>query len=196
MYEIELRSIVDDFASIKSKLDDFAEPIQLGEREITIFFNNPTNTKFDLRLKMTRNKNILSFKEDLDKTARKEIESEVSNAESIFDLLLQSGFNIKMIVARVKYTYKCDKFEILLNKILNWGDAVEVETLVEDENNAEEIKNEVKEFIHNKLGLPKLLSNEELLSRNEIYKKSIKFEDIPFNRLLKYVNNEENNLFL
>jgi predicted adenylyl cyclase CyaB len=195
MYEIELRSIVDDFASIKSKLDDFAEPIQLEEREITVFFTNPNNDKFDLRLKMTKNKNLLSFKEGLDKTARKEIESDVSNPHSIYSLLLQSGFNIKIIIARVKYRYKYDKFEILLNKVLNWGTAVEVETMVEDEANAEEIKKEIKEFIHTKLGLPNLLSNEELLSRNEKYKQSIKFEDIPFSRLTKYINNEENNLF-
>jgi predicted adenylyl cyclase CyaB len=195
MYEIELRSIVDDFASIKSKLDGFAEPIQLEEREITVFFTNPTNTEFDLRLKMTKNKNILSFKEGLDKTARKEIESEVSNPESIYSLLLQSGFNIKIIIGRVKYLYKYDKFEILLNKVCNWGTAVEVETMAEDEHNAEEIKKEITEFIHNKLGLPNLLSNEELLNRNEKYTQNIKFEDIPFNKLLKYINNEENNLF-
>ncbi|MBN1644982.1 CYTH domain-containing protein [Candidatus Woesearchaeota archaeon] len=195
MYEIELRSIVDDFDSIKSKLDNFAKPIELEEKEVTIFFTNPHNSKFDLRLKLTKNKNILSFKESLDKTARKEIESEVSNSYSIYSLLLQSGFAVKMIVARIKYIYKYNKFDILLNKILNWGDAVEVERIVEDETDAEKIEEEIKEFINTKLGLPQLLSKEELLSRNEKYAKNIKLENIDFNKLLRYINDKEDNLF-
>ena len=39
MYEIELRALVDDFDSMKEKLDSIAKVLRADQREVTIFFD-------------------------------------------------------------------------------------------------------------------------------------------------------------
>jgi len=188
MYEVELRALVDNFEGIKKKLEDLGDKIFENQREVTIFFFNPNKDDFDLRLKLTKDKNIISFKEGISKKARKEIESEVSNPKAIYDLLLESGFKIKMIVGRVKHVYQYKNFNILLNKVLNWGDAVEVETEIKSEEEAEEAEKEIKDFIQKKLGLKNLLSKERMLEMNEEYNNKYDFNSINLDLLIDYVN--------
>lgn len=188
MYEIELRALVDDFEAVKNRLDKFAKPVRLGEREATIFFFNPHQKDFDLRLRMRKNKCFLSFKEGSHKAARKEIESDVSNPAGMYEMLKTAGFKIKLIVARINYAYQYGKFGILLNKITDWGNAIEVETVVDEDSNSGQIESEIKEFMESRLGLANLLSKERLDELNEEYRKKIDFDKIKMDDLLDYVN--------
>ena len=188
MYEVELRALVDNFEIIKKKLDESSKRYKNGEKEVTIFFYNPCENHFDLRLRLQKGKTFLSFKESLFKTARKEIESDISDAKAIYEILISSGFKIKMIVARIKYSYIFDKFDILLNRVLNWGDAVEVECTLENETYAEKTQQEIKYFMTSFLGLNKLLAKEEMLKMNEEYINKFNFYKMCIEDLLNYVN--------
>ncbi len=194
MYEIELRALVDDFDAVKSRLDSLARPVRIGEKEATVFFFNPHQKDFDLRLRMRKNRCFLSFKEGLHKTARKEVESDVSNPHAVYDMLKRAGFKIKFIIARINYAYQYDKFEILLNKITDWGNAIEVETAIDEDNNSGQIESEIKEFMESKLELSNLLSKEKLNELNEEYMKKIDFEAVMIGDLLDYVNGKKDSL--
>lgn len=194
MYEIELRALVDDFNAIKSRLDSFARQVRIGEKEATVFFFNPHQKDFDLRLRMRKNRCFLSFKEGLHKTARKEVESDISSPHAIYDMLKRAGFKIKFIIARINYAYQYGKFEILLNKITDWGNAIEVETVVDEDNNSGQIESEIKEFMKSKIGLTDLLSKERLNELNEEYMKKIDFEAVRIGDLLDYVNGKKESL--
>jgi len=194
MYEIELRALVDNFDLIKSKLDKF-EKKEADKREATIFFINPHKDDFELRLRLEKGRSYLSFKEGHHKSARKEIELDISNPEAMYRLLLASGFTIKMIVARVKYTYCHKDFEILLNCVINWGDAVEVEKIVENEKDSENVEAEIENFIKEELGL-KLLAKEKLKEMNKEYCEKIDFEKISVLDLLDYVQEKRDINFI
>lgn len=194
MYEIELRALVDNFETIKKRLDNFAKPVRIGEKEATVFFFNPHQKDFDLRLRMRKNKCFLSFKEGLHKTARKEIESDISNPAGMHELLKMAGFKIKLIVARINYAYQYENFEILLNKITDWGNAIEVEMNVDEDSNSGQIESEIKEFMESRIGLANLLSKEKLNELNEEYRKKIDFDKIKIDDLLDYVNGRKDSL--
>ncbi len=194
MYEIELRALVDDFDAIKNRLDNFAKPVKFNERETTIFFFNPHQNDFDLRLRLRKDRYFLSFKEGLHKTARKEIESDVSNPHAIYDLLKSAGFKIKLIVARINYAYQYGKFGILLNKITDWGNAIEVEIAAGEDGNSGQIESEIEEFMKSKLGLANLLSKERLNELNDEYMKKINFDIVKIADLLDYVNGKKESI--
>lgn len=196
MYEIELRTLIDDFGGIKKKLDNLAKPVELGEREVTVFFCNPHQRDFDLRLKINKNRYFLSFKEGSHKTARKEYESDISNPHAVYDLLLKSGFRIKLIVPRVKYTYEYEKFEILLNKIIGLGVGVEVETTVEERGKVDKIKGEIRDFMNSKLGLTRLIDTKEMERMNRKYGKKMNFENVSVKDMLDYVEGSRETLDL
>lgn len=194
MYEIELRALVDDFDAVKNRLDKFTKPVSIGEREVTIFFFNPHQNDFDLRLRLRKDRYFLSFKEGSHKTARKEIESDVSNPHAVYDLLKSAGFKIKLVVARINYAYQYGKFEILLNKITDWGNAIEVEKIIDEDTNSAQIESEIREFMESKIGLAKLLSKERLNELNEEYMKKIDFDEIKMDDLLDYANGRKESL--
>ncbi len=194
MYEIELRALVDDFEAVKNKLDSFAKPIKSNEKEATIFFFNPHQKDFDLRLRLRKERCFLSFKEGSHKAARMEIESDISNPAGMYKMLKMAGFKIKLIVARINYAYKYGKFEILLNKIADWGNAIEVEIAADEDGNSGQIESEIKEFMKSKLGLADLLSKEKLDELNEDYRKKIDFNKIKIVDLLDYVNGRKDSL--
>lgn len=194
MYEVELRALVNDFEGMKARLASLAKPSRLDEREVTVFFSNPQNDAFDLRLRLRKHKYLLNFKEGLAKTARKEIESGISDPHAIYELLLLTGFKIRMIIARVKNTYVLGKFEILLNSIIDWGDAIEVETMINDQRLAEPTRSEIEKFMHDNLGITQLLSKDDLTAMNNRYGARIDFTKIPFDSLLDYVNGTKESL--
>lgn len=194
MYEIELRALVDGFDKTREKLDNIAEPVKLNQKEATIFFYNPSQNDFELRLRLRKNKYILSFKEALSKKARKEIESEVSNPEAVYDLLLKSGFKISMIVARVKFNYIYNEFEILLNRIIDWGDAIEVETKSDSDDNVEQIRESIREFMKSKLGIHKFLTRGNLKLMNNEYRSKIDFSSIKLQELIDYVSEAKDDI--
>ena len=98
MYEVELRALVKDFDKTKFLLESFANPVDKDKREVTIFFVNSYKEDFDLRLRLHKNRAFLSFKESISKTARKEIETDIEDPVAMFNILLNSGFKIKMII--------------------------------------------------------------------------------------------------
>jgi len=187
MYEVELRALVQDFESVKNKLRGITRLVSEDQREVTIFFINPHKEGFDLRLRLQKDKTILSFKEGLSKTARKEIETSIENPKTAYELLIESGFKIRMIVARIKHNYKHEKFNILLNRVLHWGNAVEVEATIENEEHAEQTEKEIAEFIINTLEIPKILPKEKMLEMNNEYNNKIDFEAISIQDLIDYV---------
>ncbi|MFH1591867.1 MAG: hypothetical protein ABIB47_00675 [Candidatus Woesearchaeota archaeon] len=194
MYEVEIRALVKDFDDVKKKLDGFATPTSPSAREVTIFFFNPYNDNYDIRLILRKNKFILGYKEKLSKKARKEIESDISNPDAIYDLLTHSGFEIRMIVARVKYLYQYENYKILLNRIIDWGDAIEVEILIEEEKDVDIIEKNIKNFMLSKLEISELLENHTLQSMNGDYCKKINFNNILLKDLLDYVYGKKNDL--
>ncbi len=197
MYEVEVRTLVKDFDSFKGKLDSSFEPVKLNQREVTIFFFNPNKDNFDLRLKLRKNRKFLSFKETLPDSAKKEIESDITNPEGIYNLLLKSGFEIKMIIPRVKYTYKHGKFEILLNKIVHDLPVlplIEVETTVEDKRDADKAENEIRDFMENELGLKNLLNDGKLKKINDSYMKQMEFDSFSIESLLDFVHEKNDDI--
>ncbi|MBW3003217.1 CYTH domain-containing protein [Candidatus Woesearchaeota archaeon] len=194
MYEVELRGLVDDFNNVKERIESFAKPLALGQREATFFFHNPEKDDFHIRLRIRKDECVLSFKEQADLEVRKEVETKVSNPEAVYDLLKLSGFKIKYIFARVTYKYIHDKFEIMLNRVLDWGDAVEVETMVEDDGKVDTIKHEIKEIIEGKLGLP-LLSHDDMKKRIDEFTAKVDLDTIKVEDLVKYVEGRDLRFF-
>ncbi len=194
MYEVESRALVNSFDKMREKLDSFAKKKESDVREVTVFLFNPHKDDFELRLRLQKERAFLNFKESLNKIGRKEIESNVSDPVAIYDLLLHSGFKVKQIIARTKYTYLHDKFEILLNRIVDWGDAMEVETIVNNETQAEQASADIKEFMNSILGVPELLSKERLKELNAQYQNKVDFEKIHMQDLLDYVNEKKDSI--
>ncbi|KKQ94783.1 MAG: hypothetical protein UT66_C0028G0013 [candidate division CPR2 bacterium GW2011_GWC1_39_9] len=194
MYEIELRALINDFAAIKKKLDSFASLVKDGEREATIFLSNPHKKDFDLRLKFKKDKYFLSFKSDPSKNVRKEIESDISDPEAIYEMLINSGFETQLIVARINYLYNYGGYDILLNEIIDWGNAIEVEKMVDGKEDTEKVEKEMKEFMNRQLDIKELLNREELVRLNGIYKNKADFDKIKADDLIAFVSGEIDNI--
>jgi len=190
MYEIELRALIKNFEEFKNKLDNIAKVISKDEREVTIYFINEAKEGFDLRLRLKKDTYIISYKESLSKSARKEIESEISNPKAIYDLLIESGFKIRMIVARINYKYIKDNFEILLNRVVDWGDALEVETMIYDKEKVNEAEESIKQFMYGELGITELFTKEQMKKINDIYCSNNKL-NITVEELIDYVNGKK-----
>ena len=95
-----------------------------------------------------------------------------------------------MIVARIKYNYQNKNLNILLNRVINWGDAVEVEAEVEEDTESEKIKGEIEQFITQNLGLKSLLSKEKLKEMNEEYIRRLDFSKIKIKDIISYVKGD------
>jgi len=196
MYEVELRTLLEDFDSAKEKLDFFAKPVRLNEREVTIFFHNPQKDDFDLRLKLRKNRNFLSFKELSPGNTKKEFESDVSDPGAVYEMLLKSGFKIRMIIPRVKYTYKHGKFEILLNRIIHNIPVlplIEVETVIDEKGDTKKIEQEIRDFMKNKLNLKNLLDDEKLGEINQ-EGREMNFDSVSMGDLLDFVSHKKDDL--
>lgn len=194
MYEVELRSLIKDIKEMQKKIKSFSKTLSENEREVNIFFINPLKKDFDIKIRLRKNKYFLMYKGSSKNKARIEFESQISDPCAVFNILVESGFQIELAVARIKYTYKYENYEIMLNEVINWGDAVEAEIIIDDNKLAEAAENNVKKFMKSKLGITNLLSNSELEILNKIYQKKLLLNKIKMNELMDYVNNKTDKL--
>lgn len=194
MYEVELRSLIKDIKEMQKKIKSFSKTLSENEREVNIFFINPLKKDFDIKIRLRKNKYFLMYKGSSKNKARIEFESQISDPCAVFNILVESGFQIELAVARIKYTYKYENYEIMLNEVINWGDAVEAEIIIDDNKLAEAAENNVKKFMKSKLVITNLLSNSELEILNKIYQKKLLLNKIKMNELMDYVNNKTDKL--
>jgi len=101
-----------------------------------------------------------------------------------------------MIIARVKDTFRYNQFEILLNEVIDWGNAMEVEAMIDNEEDAKETEEKIEEFMKNELGIEKLLEKEKLLEMNEEYNNKVDFESVKIEDVIDYVQGKTDNIKL
>ncbi len=154
--EIEVKCKIDDFDSLKEKIESlgctFAESVYQDDI-IFINYNRPflTFTPEDifLRIRKTKDKNILTFKQGEEMNS---IEHEVSvdDASKMTDILTSIGFRAVVNVKKTRQKAYLNDYEICLDQVDGLGSFIELEKITEE--NAEKVQKEMMEFLQ-KLGI-------------------------------------------
>ena len=155
--EIEAKLKVDSLSEIEHKLGELGARFLCEQSQTDYYFDdvNSTLTKTDqclrLRKQMVEKSEscFLTYKGSKEKSnlkRRKEIESEITDADSIHKLLLALGYKQVLIVEKKRRLWFFCKCEVALDQLPQLGDFVEIEGPDE-----EEISN-----VQNSLGLADL----------------------------------------
>ncbi|MEE9370226.1 MAG: class IV adenylate cyclase [Sedimentisphaerales bacterium] len=136
--EIETKLKVDSLPEIEHKLDELGAKF-LGEQLQTDYFFddiNATLTKTDRCLRLRRQKVgksesfFLTYKGTKEKSnlkKRQEIESEITDANSVHKLLLALGYEQVLIVEKKRRLWQFDNCEVALDQLPLLGEFVEIE---------------------------------------------------------------------
>ena len=162
MKEIEiLVEVFDQKETVLQKLSSFQE---MGAKEVLdiYFFDSlREDLKPDsvgrlsacFRLRQKGGKNYLAYKKDnFDNSGMwiysDEDEVEVSDLRITENIIEHLGFEVLVTIKNLKYTFETPEYEIVLEEVDNLGLFLEVEKkVVEDDENINEIKKEILDFI-------------------------------------------------
>ena len=136
--EIEAKLKVDSLEEIRKRLEELGAEFVAEQTQEDVLFDNAdeTLTKADscirLRKQTTNNraKYILTYKGAKEKSSfkkRREIETEISNAESMRDIFLALGYDKKLVVEKKRGLWKYGGCEVALDHLKLLGDFVEIE---------------------------------------------------------------------
>lgn len=167
MIEVEVKAHVNEFNSVKIKLDEIGAKKTTIEHQKDTYFNNPQYRDFEktdeaLRIRNTtvnngKSKIILTYKgaklDEVSKT-RKEIEVDVADAKNTSLILENLGFKPAADVEKERTTYLFNEFIISLDNVYKVGNFVEIEKdMAEGEDFKEALDKIFK--IYKKLGIEK-----------------------------------------
>jgi adenylate cyclase class 2 len=104
------------------------------ESQSDTYFNHPSrdfaNTDEALRIRKTKDKSYLTYKgpkiDNITKT-REEIEVAISNFEETEKILKRLGFIEVLTIKKVREFFNIKDFSIMLDKVANLGDFIEIE---------------------------------------------------------------------
>ncbi len=182
MIEVEVKAHVNDFNSMKKKLNEIgAEKIKMEHQKDT-YFNNPSYRDFEksdeaLRIRSTiinreESQTILTYKgpklDDVSKT-RKEIEVSVDDSKNTGLILENLGFKPAADVEKDRTTYLFNEFIISLDKVHNVGNFVEIEKEMTEDENFKETLDKIFE-IYKKLGIEEGFERRSYLELMGVYK--------------------------
>ncbi len=136
--EIEAKFKVDSLEKIRERLEELGAEFVAEQSQEDILFDNADGTlaKADscIRLrKLTTDNNtkfILTYKgakEKSDFKKRRELETEISNVESVRDIFHALGYNKKITVEKKRSVWKYGGCEVALDRLKLLGDFVEIE---------------------------------------------------------------------
>ncbi len=89
-----------------------------------------------LRLRTTRKKSTITFKgkyEDSNFKKRLELESVVDSPENMMQIFSQLGYVKSWYYEKMRHTFELDNCEIVLDKMPNLGDFIEIEAKTEED---------------------------------------------------------------
>jgi adenylate cyclase class 2 len=78
--------------------------------------------------------------------ARPEYETRISNADTLINLLLTSGYETLVIIDKIRQSYTYNAMEINIDEIKGLGSFIEVELLVAQENDIDDAKKQIIAF--------------------------------------------------
>jgi len=136
--EIEAKLKVDSLPEIEHKLDELGAEFLAEQLQTDYFFDdvNATLTKTDRCLRLRRQKVgksesfFLTYKGTKEKSnlkKRQEIESEITDANSVHKLLLALGYEQVLIVEKKRRLWQFDNCEVALDQLPLLGEFVEIE---------------------------------------------------------------------
>jgi predicted adenylyl cyclase CyaB len=137
-----------DFKGVKTTIDTYYyDPLRSN-----LILNDDNKLLECCRLRTKNQKHFLTYKVDIyEGTIWKysdESETEISDIEAFKKVMFHLGLQVLVVVENNKYTYETDKFELVLEKVTDLGNFLEVEYKTDDETKTvDQIKNEVKQFI-------------------------------------------------
>ncbi len=182
MIEVEVKAHVNDFNSVKIKLNEIGAKKVKVEYQKDTYFNNPSYRDFEksdeaLRIRNTKINNdesqlILTYKgpklDEVSKT-RKEIEVNVADSKNTGLILENLGFKPAADVEKDRTTYLLNEFIISLDKVHNVGNFVEIE---KDMTEGEDFKEALDKIfaIYKKLGIEEGFERRSYLELMGVYK--------------------------
>ncbi|NQT02146.1 MAG: class IV adenylate cyclase [Planctomycetes bacterium] len=136
--EIEAKLKVDSLPEIEHKLDELGAEFLAEQLQTDYFFDdvNATLTKTDRCLRLRRQKVgksesfFLTYKGTKEKSnlkKRQEIESEITDANSVHKLISALGYEQVLIVEKKRRLWQFDNCEVALDQLPLLGEFVEIE---------------------------------------------------------------------
>jgi adenylate cyclase class 2 len=154
MLEVEVKAHVNDFHSIKSRLNEIGASYDKSEHQEDVYYNAPhkdyAETDEALRIRKIPGKEgskyILTYKgaklDDKSKT-RREIEVEVDDREKTAAILENIGFRPVKTIKKDRISYLLDQFIITLDKVYQVGNFVEIEKGMGEDEDYQDIIQEI-----------------------------------------------------
>lgn len=146
MYEIEIKSRIDNPEIIEKKIISMGAKFEKVVKQEDFYFKHPCKDfkKSDeaLRLRKEDEKIFLTYKGpkiDIETKTREEIEIFVD--EDIIKILEKLGFEIAGKVIKTRKIFKMENIEISIDIVENLGTFVEIETFGEYQSSKEKILN-------------------------------------------------------
>lgn len=156
--EIEVKVPVTNLHEIKDKIMKLGGKLTLKDQQIDIYLQHPCRdfekTDEALRIRKTSGKNYLTYKGPRTKSklkARLEIEVEISNINSIEEILSKLGFKPFIKIVKKREIWTINNIKINLDEVEGLGRYIEVEITSKNVKEAEKAIFELLE----KLGIDK-----------------------------------------
>ncbi len=159
MIEIEVKAFVEDQKQMERSIIELgATPVGI-ETQVDTYYNAPYRdfgkTDEALRIRIQDGKSVLTYKgpkmDEISKT-RKELQTEISDADNMGNILSSLGFLPVATVSKKRKNFRIGDFYISLDDVRNLGNFMEVEVAVKGSKNYEEKVESIFKFM-GKLGI-------------------------------------------
>ncbi len=157
-YEIEIKAYCHSHEEVRKKLIDLGGELLQELRENDIYFNHPVRdfreTDEAMRIRQSNGDTVVTYKGSRvgEKVkARPEYEMSIGDFHSAVKIFESLGFVKGGVVSKNRELYKCGDFTVVLDRVQNLGDFVEIEVIGEP---SPQLERELIDFAH-ELGLEK-----------------------------------------
>ena len=143
MIEVEIRAKVQDFSSIKKRLEEMGAQFLKKERMVDHIFGRSKDLDgehkiidghFSARIREKGDKKSVEFKEIKRAGAGMEFSSPVSSLEAGLNFLEKLDFEEAFTVSKIRETYEYQGFEICLDEVDALGYFIEIEHPCKEDN--------------------------------------------------------------
>ncbi|RLE41579.1 hypothetical protein DRJ48_05285 [Candidatus Woesearchaeota archaeon] len=188
MYEVEVVGIVPDLNAVKKNLLNTKHIFIKREKQVAIFLVKE-GFKGVVRLTVSPESVILSYKGGGFGEIREEIESEVKDYKAIYRLFIKLGFKVDTHFFRTReyFTNSAQNLTIVLDETIGSPKLVEIERVIEDDKQKEKVLKELKEYALKFLKIKELVSREEFNEMLAQYKSKTKSQEVDFERIDHYL---------
>lgn len=145
--EVELKFHTKDMDKIKRKLDSLGcEWFLQKEQSDRIYYMPMIDPTLFWRIRDEKDKAILSVKKLLNTKSAIELETYISDANSVQMMMELSGFEEYAFVKKQRTEGILNGYKICLDVVSNLGYFIEIETLAAEEKNKEILEEQLKRF--------------------------------------------------